>query len=594
MDIDRNKKNIFSLSKSILLILPLKIRFSIFYTALLAILSAIFDSISTLSIIPAITLIFNPEKIYASDFYNSSFGNFQNFSENELVIFVFSMVLILTFLANGLKILFIRFSSYISAQIGTYIGVKIYNNYLTKPYAAHSGTSTAKTLNLLTESLNSCCSWVYSILSIVTGIFTSSFLLITLLLINVRATLIILSVISIFYICIGYRFKTILYNNGRKSIKGNKILISTVEESFASIKNIIIDSKQNLFATNFKNAYQAYRFKNAQSRVIKLFPRQILESIILSLLAIITIILYKTQANNASIPAIIGSIAFGLQKLLPAIQILYTSWAGAKNKENGTHNIIQFFKENKSIKSTLKINERNSNLQKIEFKNIKLNNISFSYKQNNFKLLKNINISFYAGQKFAILGKSGCGKSTLLDIMMGLIKPSSGQIIINEQDIYGNKIQSQKNIYNWMNIISLVSQNIFLFDDSIEQNITMDSKNAKINQENFELAVKVAELDPFVKNLSNKYKTLVGENGKLLSGGQRQRIVLARAIYNNPQVLFLDEATSSLDSKTEKKIIDNIFNYLPKITLVMVTHKSSIAERFDKNFKICDGEIKEI
>ena len=169
---------------------------------------------------------------------------------------------------------------------------------------------------------------------------------------------------------------------------------------------------------------------------------------------------------------------------------------------------------------------------------------------------------------------------------MGLIKPSNGQVIINEQDIYENNSDPKKKISTWMNIISHVSQNIFLMDDSIEQNIVMDSKNAKINQENFELAVKVAELDPFVRNLSKKYKTLVGENGKLLSGGQRQRIVLARAIYKNPQVLFLDEATNALDSETEQKIIDNIFNYLPNLTLVMVTHKNSIAERFEQNIKL--------
>lgn len=586
MDIKRKKRNIFSLANSVVLILPSKIRFSLVYTVVLAILSAIFDSISTLSIIPALTIIFNPEKIYTTNFYNSSIVNTLNLSETQLVIFVFSMVLILSFIANGLKILFIRFSSYISAQIGSYIGVKIYNHYLTKPYSDHSDSSTAKTLTELTENLNRCCGWVYSVMSIITGIFTSSLLLITLLLINLKSTLLILSILALFYSFIGFKYKTILYNNGRKTIKGYKIIISTIEESFASIKNIIIDTKQNLFATKFKDAYQSYRFTNAQSRVIKLFPRQILESIILSILALITIILYKTQENNAGIPAIIGSIAFGLQKLLPAIQILYASWASAKNKEIGAYNIIRFFEENKFYESILEINERYSNIQKIKFKNLSLKEISFSYPQNNFNLLNNINISFNAGMKFAILGKSGSGKSTLLDIMMGLIKPSNGQVIINEQDIYENNSDPKKKISTWMNIISHVSQNIFLLDDSIEQNIVMDSKNAKINQENFELAVKVAELDPFVRNLSKKYKTLVGENGKLLSGGQRQRIVLARAIYKNPQVLFLDEATNALDSETEQKIIDNIFNYLPNLTLVMVTHKNSIAERFEQNIKL--------
>lgn len=594
MKTNKNKEIIFSLSKSILLILPLKIRFFLGYTVILAILSAIFDSISTVSIIPAITFIFNSEKIYSNDVYDFLLDNFQNLNQNQIVVLLFSVVLFLTFLANILKILFIKSSSYITAQIGVNIGNKIYSNYLSKPYSAHSDTSTAKTLNLLTESLNRCCSWIDAVMLMISGLFSTSLLLITLSIINFKATVITLFVLLLFYISVGLKFRTALYNNGNKIIKGNKIIIGTIKESFASIKNIIIDSKQNFFANNFRNAIKAYRFKNAQSRVITLFPRQILETIILSVLALIAFILFKTQDNTSGIPAIIGSIAFGLQKLLPAIQTLYTSWAGAKNRQSGAYNIVQFFNENKKFDSSLKLYKGNSNINNIKFRNLKLNKISFCYPRNNLNVLKDINLSFYAGQKFAILGKSGCGKSTLLDILMCLIKPTNGQILINEQDIYANKKTATKKISSWMNIISLVSQEIFLLDGSIEQNIIMDSKKAKINQDNFKLAVKVAELDPFVRNFREKYKTLVGENGKLLSGGQRQRIVLARAIYKNPQILFLDEATNALDSETEKKIIDNIFKYLPNITLVMVTHKTSIAERFDKNFKISNGEIQVI
>ena len=124
---------------------------------------------------------------------------------------------------------------------------------------------------------------------------------------------------------------------------------------------------------------------------------------------------------------------------------------------------------------------------------------------------------------------------------------------------------------------------------NIEENIACYTTESKLNFKNLKLASKVAEVEPFVSNLSREYKTYIGEDGKLLSGGQKQRIAIARAIYKKPQVLFLDEATSSLDFETEQKIIDNILNLMPDLTVIMVTHKSSIAKRFQYVFKIKDS-----
>jgi ABC-type multidrug transport system fused ATPase/permease subunit len=210
----------------------------------------------------------------------------------------------------------------------------------------------------------------------------------------------------------------------------------------------------------------------------------------------------------------------------------------------------------------------------ILFKSLELKNISFKYNLNEDLILNNLNFKIIKGESIGIKGESGAGKSTFIDIVLGLLIPHEGSIILN-----GEKDQSKIN--GKMNV-GYVPQNIFLLDESIEKNIALGIQEEEIDSSKILLAIKSAQLDTFVNSLPNGLKTVIGERGVRLSGGQRQRIGIARALYNDPEIIILDEATSSLDNETEASFMKTIYSLKGEKTLLIVAHRLSTLNNCDK------------
>lgn len=217
---------------------------------------------------------------------------------------------------------------------------------------------------------------------------------------------------------------------------------------------------------------------------------------------------------------------------------------------------------------------------------IKINNLSFSYKEKN-DVLKNINFDFITGQAIGIVGSSGSGKTTLGDLIMGLYKPQSGLITIDEKDIseFPN---------HWKSMIGYVPQEVFILDANIKNNIAVEFDEKKIDLDRLNKAIKFSNCEEFINQLPNKLDTEVGERGVRLSGGQRQRIGIARALYKDPNIILFDEATSSLDSKNEQEIIKSIVGLKKFKTLICISHKLSNLKNMDKIIALKNGMIEKI
>jgi ATP-binding cassette subfamily B protein len=197
-------------------------------------------------------------------------------------------------------------------------------------------------------------------------------------------------------------------------------------------------------------------------------------------------------------------------------------------------------------------------------------------------VLKNINLKIPKGEKIAFVGESGSGKSTLADIIMGLYKPVSGSICIDEI------ILNDKNVKSWRQKIGYIPQNIYLFDGAVAQNVAFD-KN--IDEEKVKDVLNKANILEFLETHHNGIYTEVGENGLKLSGGQKQRVAIARALYNDPEILVLDEATSALDNETEQKIMDEIYKVGKDKTMIIIAHRLSTVDRCDRIVRLENGEI---
>ena len=195
-------------------------------------------------------------------------------------------------------------------------------------------------------------------------------------------------------------------------------------------------------------------------------------------------------------------------------------------------------------------------------------------------MLSKINFEIKKGQMIGIMGKSGSGKSTLIDLISGLIKPTSGEIL------YDNYKNVKDNMEGWQNKIAYVSQNSFLVDDTIKNNIAFGVNESEIDMKKIYDVIKDTDLDTYVSSLSNGVESLVGENGIKLSGGQRQRICIARYLYFDREILIFDESTSSLDIETEKKIVNTIKKIKGDKTIIIVSHRLSALSFCDKFIKL--------
>ena len=233
-----------------------------------------------------------------------------------------------------------------------------------------------------------------------------------------------------------------------------------------------------------------------------------------------------------------------------------------------------------------KLNEEN--LGKIDGfkKKIQIKNLNFSYSKNSKNILSNINLTIKKGEKVALVGSSGSGKTTLTSLLLRFYNYDNGDITIDD------KSYNEINTKSVRNLIGLVTQEPILFNDTIKNNITYGSKNIKDKQ--IEEAAQIAKIDNFISSLDLKYETIIGERGSLLSGGQKQRLSIARAIIKNPPILVFDEATSSLDSRSEKKVQEAIDNLVKDRTVIMIAHRLTTIKNVDKIVVLEQGSIKEI
>lgn len=251
-------------------------------------------------------------------------------------------------------------------------------------------------------------------------------------------------------------------------------------------------------------------------------------------------------------------------------------------------NVYSIFNEHKlESKTQIKDYKKNNYLiEPIIFKdNIELRNVSFKYKNNQMRILQDINLEIKKNSKTAIIGKSGSGKTTIVDIIIGLLEPSKGQLLIDNVEIKENKL------VNWKKRIGYIPQNFYLFDESIKKNVAFGINENQIDENKVKNALELAQLKDFVDSLEKGVETKVGNQGIMLSGGQKQRIIIARALYNDPDVLILDEATSAVDEEVEKNFIDNLIKIGENKTIIIISHRKSTIENCDRILKVSEGKI---
>ena len=391
-------------------------------------------------------------------------------------------------------------------------------------------------------------------------------------------------VISVLYI---YFLKPIINKKSKQNQSLRNDFINIVYETFGGIKDIKVTNREAEISNHFQKKLNIYEDNLFSFFFLERLPRFILEILAIFVISILSFFyLGNSDENISNIPSlslfIIGAIRFlpafsgitlsryYLKLFNPSLSVLKNELDMVKNFQNLNDNI----------------SEKKNNLNFKDQLNLELKDIDFKYPEENYYLFKKLNLKINDKDKIGISGPSGCGKSTLFDILLGLIKPIKGQVLINNHDL-------SKNLNFWRSKIGYVSQNLFIQDSTFRENIAFNYDNKKIDDKKIDQAIEISGLINLIKNSTKGLETPVGTNGLKLSGGERQRLALARAIYRDPEVFFLDEFTSALDSETEEEIFKKIFQFYGNKTFIIIAHRESVLQNCTKRYFLDDGQLKE-
>ena len=526
--------------------------------------SSLTELVSIATVVPFLKILTKPELQF--DFLIINKLNFLNIEDQKLLITILFSISVI--LSAVLRIYTLKYNTFQIAKVSAYLSSKAFNSAISLPYELHKTISSSYILSVLAVKMPRVNRALICFLQLINASVLVIALIIGLLFININITIYALLFFITLYFILAIKTKFILK---RSSALINPLLekeTKLIQESYGSSRNILMNAN-NDFYTNlyFENELNLLTIKG-QTEFFSTFPRFALEPLGVLFISLTGyIIVITNEGNSENGIAILGALALASQRILPALQQIYSGWAYIKARNNEINDVIgmlEYPRENYP-----------RNLKKIIFKNVRLDSISFVYKSKSNSIFENVNLVINKGDIVGIKGKTGSGKSTLLDIIMGLIKPTKGEILVNNINIVNES--NTEYLYKWRKSISTVPQNVFLMDSSFAKNIALGITKSKIDFEKVKKVAKIACIDATIRRSRNNYNENIGEQGITLSGGQKQRVGIARALYEDPDILILDEATSALDEQTENKVLNNILEFATqkKITVIIVSHRNS-------------------
>lgn len=547
----------------------------IYFVLIISLLLSLVEALGISAIMPFIALSTDKNYIFESKILEKIY-NFSNLNNENQFLFLLGVLLLFFYFSRGLlNYLYYLFLHKFAHFKAHKIAYKIYEINLKVTFKEFLANSTSDiTKNIIHETAQ-ITKLIASFLIIVTEILVIIFIYTFLIYIDFKVT-ILLSLFLIFNLFLILKIVSkIIKSAGVKREEKLKGLYNFLTNNLNNMKFIRVSNSQRLSLMNFDVLGKEYAKSNIENARLSNVPKIYLETITFSTIIILILVLsFNTSLNLIKFLPKISVYLLAFYRLMPSL-----------NRITNSYNQITFlFKSSEIIIKNLSLNFTNHGDKKLKFnREIIFKDIDFSYNRNK-SILNNFNFRINKSEKIGILGESGSGKSSLIDLITGINIPNKGNIIVD------NQILNDSNIENWRNKIGYSPQNIYLVQGDVKENILY----GRVNNENRIIeTLKIVGLENFFKS-RNGLATFLGENGSELSGGQKQRIGIARAIYSKPEILILDEATSSLDKKTEKKIIDNIFDEFKSNNIIIISHNKEILKRCDRIFVFENGNLNEL
>ena len=564
------KPTTFKLVKRLFYSLDLKQKLLFFLLIILNIFSSSMEAIAIAASYPFLTLLQSPDSIVAPNKLTSLFFNSfgLNYEFRPIIIFFISSILFSSFL----KFIVLSFNSIYANIIVYEFSLASFNISLFQEYNFYLKNPISKLVNRNIKGIDGTYNVLHALLMTITSSLLILLTLIFFIFLNPKLTTCIFFVITLIYTLIFRSFRKFMTRASHVFYDSNSFKLKVVQEAYRSFKNIILDKTGYIFIKSYKKNEIKYRKFLAIYSIFVQCPKIIIENSILIILALIALILIPGNNINSTFLALLGTYALGFQRILPIAQSMFLAFSDIKKHGADLEDVLKL-----PIKTPNHRKEITDNFDQISINEINVKGVNYFHDRSNKDLIKDINFNLKPGDYLGISGKSGSGKSTLLDLVIGLIKPSSGKICVNGIDI--NLPDSKIYLRKWQNSISYVPQSPFILNESIKKNLLLSGgKNEDISDKELYEVLEVVQLKEFINSLPYKIETILGDDGNSISGGQKQRIAIARALLKKGKVLVLDEATSGLDRQTEKFLLENIVTKFPKLIIIFVSHNPNVFE----------------
>lgn len=546
-------------------------------------IGGILETLGIALLLPAMQTVLEPDKLSESKYLSAAYNFLGCTSVKQFAIIIFASIIvvfvvknIVLFFINVVQLRFVYTNQFATSR-------RMMINFMQRPYEYYLNADTSVIQRNITSDVNNMYGLILSCLQLISEMIVFTCLVVMLLLVNPIMTIFIATLLVSVLLIIKYIIKPIMVKAGQDNQDYYSGLFKWIEESVMGIKEIKIANKENFFINGYAdcgagyvNAVQKYNLYNST-------PRLLIETIsVAGMVGYMLVVIIRGEALSDMV-ALVGVLGGAATRLLPSA-----------NRINNYLTSIAYFEPffmNVSDNLQTEINDSNISYKAEDYKKmgevdklpvhktIELKNITYKYPNSESYVLKGADMTIPVGKSIGIVGTSGAGKTTIVDIMLGLLKTETGEIL-------ADGVEVREHYPQWLKNIGYIPQTIFMLDSTIRKNVAFGIPDEDIDDDKVWAALKEAQLDEYVRSLPDGLDTTIGERGIRLSGGQRQRIGIARALFEDPEVLVLDEATSALDNETEAAIMDSINRLHGRKTLIIIAHRLQTIEKCDMVYRV--------
>jgi len=535
-------------------------------------LVSVFAEVVSLGVVlPFLGILVAPERVLRHPIVAEATQVWGITSADQFVLFLTVVFAAAALIAGAIRVLLLWASTRLAFDIGADLGIEVYRRTLYQPYRVHVARNSSEVISGITNKVNGVVFLVLlPLLTLVSSTMLLVVIMLTLIAIDPMVASVSTVVLGASYALITFMSRRRLHRNSQRIAYEQTQVVKSLQEGLGGIRDVLLDGTQPVYCEIYRQADQQLRRAQGNNTFIGLSPRYVMEGLGMVLIAALAYALSLQVGGIATALPVLGALAIGAQRLLPALQQSYSSWASITGSYASLADTIEL------LNQSLPIELLQPAPEPLQFnKSIRFNAVSFRYTSDSPWVLDGFSLVIAKGARVGFVGGTGSGKSTTLDLLMGLLIPTEGEFLVDEQPTSGTRGRA------WQQTIAHVPQSIYLADSTLAENIAFGVPRNDIDLGRVKKAARQAQIADFIESSPEGYQAYVGERGIRLSGGQRQRIGIARALYKQASVLVFDEATSALDNATEQSVMETIEGLNSALTILIIAHRLTTVRRCD-------------